>query len=186
MHTVLGRITVTVLPKMCQQILESIISADNLYYSFQNRNDLKIILVEEEQAIITTMVSNGYKHFTVQLCYKILRHEQWVGTPRQNWGNVPLHTDIDISDDIERIRLSRNKIVSMETKSLDKTTFLTLMDEFREIAKRVDFYLKKDVKFLLQIQPTESMTKAEIESTVEEIRRLPVIEGMFFFMLPHL
>ena len=97
-----------------------------------------------------------------------------------------VHTNIHISDDIERIRLSRNKIVSIETKSLDKTTFLTLIDEFREIAKRVDFYLKKDVKFLLQIQPTESMTKAEIESTVEEIRRLPVIEGMFFFMLPHL
>ena len=186
MHAVLGRITVTVLPKMCQQILESIISADNLYCSFQNRNDLKIILVEEEQAIITTMVSNGYKHFTVQLCYKILRHEQWVGTPRQNWGNVPLHTDMHISDDIERIRLSRNKIVSMETKNLDKTTFLTLMDEFREIAKRVDFYLKKDVMFVLQIQPTESMTKLEIESAVDEIRRLSVIEGTFMFMLPHL
>ena len=186
MHAVLGRITVTVLPKMCQQILESIISADNLYCSFQNRNDLKIILVEEEQAIITTMVSNGYKHFTVQLCYKILRHEQWVGTPRQNWGNVPLHTDMHISDDIERIRLSRNKIVSMETKNLDETTFLTLMDEFREIAKRVDFYLKKDVMFVLQIQPTESMTKLEIESAVDEIRRLSVIEGTFIFMLPHL
>jgi hypothetical protein len=181
MHAVLGRITVTVLPKMCQQILESIISADNLYCSFQNRNDLQIILVEEELAIITTMVSDGYKHFTVQLCYKILRHEQWVGTPRQNWGNVPSHTDVHISDDIERIRLSRNKIVSIETKSLDKATFLTLIDEFREIAKRVDFYLKKDVKFLLQIQPTEYITKAEIESTVEEIRRLPIIEGMFLF-----
>jgi hypothetical protein len=185
-HAMLGRIAVMVLPEMCQQILESIISADNLYCSFQNRNDLKIILVEEEQAIITTMVSNGYKHFTVQLCYKILRHEQWVGTPRQNWGNVPLHTDMHISDDIERIRLSRNKIVSMETKNLDKTTFLTLMDEFREIAKRVDFYLKKDVMFVLQIQPTESMTKLEIESAVDEIRRLSVIEGTFMFMLPHL
>ena len=186
MHAVLGRITVTVLPKMCQQILESIISADNLYCSFQNKNDLKIILVEEERAIITTMKANGYKHFKVQLCYKILRHEQWVGKPRQNWGNVPLHTDIHISDDIERIRLSRNKVVSMETKSLDKTTFLTLIDEFREIAKRVDFYLKNGGMFLLQIQPTESMTKAEIESTVEEIRRLPVIVGMFLFMFPHL
>ena len=132
------------------------------------------------------MVFNGYKHFTVQLCYKILRHEQWVGKPRQNWGNVPLHTDIHISDDIERIRLSRNKIAFMEMKSLDKTTFLTLIDEFREIAKRVDFYLKKGGMFLLQIQPTESMTKPEIESTVEEIRGLPVIEGMFLFMLPHL
>ena len=186
MHAMLGRITVTVLPKMCQQIMESIIPADNLYCSFQNRNDLKIILVEEEPAIINTMVSNGYKHFTVQLCYKILRHEQLVGPPRQNWGNVPLHTDIHISDDIERIRLSRNKIVSMETKSLDKTTFLTLIDEFREIAKRVDLYLKTDGMFLLQIQPTESMTKAEIESTIEEIRRLTVIKGMFLFMLPHL
>jgi hypothetical protein len=186
MHAMLGRITVTVLPKMCQQILESIISADNLYCSFQNRNDLKIILVEEEQAIITTMVSDGYKHFTVQLCYKILRREHWVGPPKQKWGNVPLHTDIHISDDIERIRLSRNKIVSMETKSLDKTTFLTLIDEFTEIAKRVDIYLKKGDMFVLQIQPTESMTKAEIESTIEENRRLPVIEGMFLFMLPHL
>jgi hypothetical protein len=71
----------------------------------------------------------------------------------------------------------------METKNLDKTTFLTLMDEFREIAKRVDFYLKKDVMFLLQIQPTESMTKLEIESAVDEIRRLSVIEGTFIFML---
>ena len=186
MHAVLGRITVTVLPKMCQQILGSIISADNLYCSFQNRNDLKKILVKKEQEIITAMKANGYKHFTVQLCYKILRHEQWVGTPRQNWGNVPLHTDIHISDDIERIRLSRNKIVSMETKSLDNTTFLTLIDEFTEIAKRVDIYLKKGDMFLLQIEPTKSMTKAEIESTVKEIHKLPVIKGMFLFMLPHL
>ena len=74
----------------------------------------------------------------------------------------------------------------METKSLDKTTFLTLIDEFTEIAKRVDIYLKKGDMFVLQIQPTESMTKAEIESTIEENRRLPVIEGMFLFMLPHL
>lgn len=184
MHAVLGKITVTVLPKMCQQILQSIISADNLYCSFQNRNDLKIMLVEDELGIITTMVSKGYNHFTVQLCYKILRHEQWVGTPRQNWGNLPLHTDIHISDDIERIRLSRNKIVSMETNSLDKTTFLTLMDEFRDIAKRVDIYLNQGVMFLLQIQATESMNKAEIESTVDKIRRLTVIEGMFIFMLP--
>lgn len=142
------------------------------------------MLVEDELGIITTMVSKGYNHFTVQLCYKILRHEQWVGTPRQNWGNLPLHTDIHISDDIERIRLSRNKVVSMETNSLDKTTFLTLMDEFRDIAKRVDIYLNQGVMFLLQIQATESMNKAEIESTVDKIRRLTVIEGMFIFMLP--
>jgi hypothetical protein len=177
MHAVLGRITVTVLPKMCHQILENIIFADYLYCSFQNRNDLKIILVEEELAIITTMMSNGYKHFTVH-CYKILRHEQWVDNQRQHWGNVPLHTDMHITDDIERMRLSRNKIVSMKAKSLDKTTFLILINEFRERAKRVDSYLKKDVKFLSQIQPTES--------TVEEIRRLPVIEGMFLLMFPHL
>jgi hypothetical protein len=61
-------------------------------------NDLKIILVEEERSIITTMVFNGYKHFTVQLCYKILRHERWVGTPSQNWGNVPFKKEHTFDD----------------------------------------------------------------------------------------
>ena len=37
----------------------------------------------------------------------------------------------------------------METESLDKTTFLTLIDEFREITKRVDFYLKKGGMFFI-------------------------------------
>jgi hypothetical protein len=70
----------------------------------------------------------------------------------------------------------------METKSLDNATFLTLIDEFTEIAKRVDIYLKKGDMFLLQIEPTKPMTKAEIELTVKEIRRLLVIKGMFLFI----
>lgn len=52
--------------------------------------------------------SPDYSRFDVALLYKLIRNLCSLPSPTQGWGNTPQATDIQISDDIERLRLFRN------------------------------------------------------------------------------
>ena len=63
--------------------------------------------------VIKNANSRDYKDFDITLLYTLLRNVcQSITPPSQNWGvsNMPSQNEITVRDDIERIRLIRNKV----------------------------------------------------------------------------
>lgn len=49
-----------------------------------------------------------YNEFDITLLYTLIRNLCFLPCPARGWGNEPKATDIQLSDDIERLRLFRN------------------------------------------------------------------------------
>lgn len=59
----------------------------------------------------------------VSKLYSIFRNNLRQTPPKQGWGKTPGDTDNDIADDMERIRLYRNKIYHCSSLEITTETF---------------------------------------------------------------
>lgn len=103
--------SVALIPPVLRDILTSHIQPVNLYNQIKLNN---LNLRKEQQAICFIPPASGvpdYKTFDVTLLYTLIRNLCHLPCPAQGWGNPegPEATDTQISDDIERLRLFRNK-----------------------------------------------------------------------------
>lgn len=55
--------------------------------------------------------------------YAIFRNTNCIDKPKNGWGNCPHINDIEIADDIERVRHSRNRLSHENTLEMDTTDF---------------------------------------------------------------
>lgn len=105
--------SVDLITPVLRDILTRHIKPVNLYN--QIKPCLKILnLRKEQQAICFIPPASGvpdYNKFDVSLLYTLIRNLCHLPCPAQGWGNPkwPKATDTQISDDIERLRLCRNK-----------------------------------------------------------------------------
>lgn len=104
--------SVDLITPVLKDILTRHIKPVNLY--IQIKPCLKNLnLRKEQQAICFIPPASGvpdYNKFDVSLLYTLIRNLCHLPCPAQGWGNPkwPKATDTQISDDIERLRLSRN------------------------------------------------------------------------------
>lgn len=103
--------SVDLIPPVLRDILTSHIQPVNLYKQIKLKN---LNVRKEQQAICFIPPASGvpdYNKFDVTLLYTLIRNLCHLPCPAQGWGNPegPEATDTQISDDIERLRLFRNK-----------------------------------------------------------------------------
>lgn len=81
---------------------------------------------------IKTEKPTSSKDLDISLMYAIIRNStRNLTKPKHGWGNSPSESDINTADDIERIRIGRNRIchenaLNMETSEFNKS-FLDLI-----------------------------------------------------------
>jgi hypothetical protein len=63
--------------------------------------------------------------------------------PTQGWGNQPTNADVTISDDVERLRFVRNKIVHRINADIDLKEMNNYFSYILSITQRIDTYLCK-------------------------------------------
>lgn len=80
--------------------------------------------------------SPDYSTFDITLLYKLIRNLCPSLEPTKKWGNKPTVNDLDVGDDIERIRYLRNSIVAHSASA--------------EISDDEYNYLWSDVKCIIQ------------------------------------
>lgn len=96
----------------------------------------------EQIVLISNAKVNGYKEFDISLLYTLLRnHCPNIQHPTQNWGtsNMPAQSETTEGDDIERIRLIRNKLFGhISSPTISETDFKETWCLISEICKRMD------------------------------------------------
>lgn len=129
--------------KIMQRLLASVISVDCLYRKVQER-DFKHTLDRSQLTSIETL-KKDFSKLDVTLSYRIIRFFKLIEQPTQTWGAKPLTNEIEIGDDVERIRIARNGFVHSvrTTFEMEDSEFQTFFTDFTELGRRVDVYLKK-------------------------------------------
>ncbi|CAC5408973.1 unnamed protein product [Mytilus coruscus] len=77
----------------------------------------------------------------ITLMYQLLRQFSLIYAPSKGWGRQPNSSDLSIADDIERIRILRNKFAHQSDIKMDQNTFENYFSQFRDISHRIDVYL---------------------------------------------
>ncbi|CAC5406530.1 unnamed protein product [Mytilus coruscus] len=99
-------------------------------------------LSQKEMRIVQTLSSDGYNKFDITLMYKIARNSNFKmiinELPTRGWGTEPLHDEITIGDDIERIRLSRDHLMHNPNHRVSETEFILFFDKLVDVARRAD------------------------------------------------
>lgn len=128
---------------------------------------------------IQSLLTQGFSNFDISLMYKIVRHRNFrlivPDIPTRNWGTDPIETEDTIGDNIERIRMTRNKLDHNGQHFLTEKEFQEMFNLMEDIGKRADRHLgKPDEHFKKRVASNKS---GHIDKESEE-RCLRKLKGM--------
>lgn len=134
-------------PNIFREIIRSTISPSELYQKCISH--LCSFSADQRKCLHELQSSNSYDSFDISLIYKLLRQFELVSSPTKGWGNVPDKEDIQLSDDIERIRRYRNQLAHRRSSTMTKEEFDNYFDQFCGIGKRIDcnFFQKTNYEY---------------------------------------
>lgn len=86
-----------------------------------------------------------YSTFDITLLYKLIRNLCPSLQPTKKWGNKPASNDLDVADDIERIRYLRNSIVAHSASAeISDDEFKDLWSDVKCIIQRCQIYTTRE------------------------------------------
>ncbi|CAC5424434.1 unnamed protein product [Mytilus coruscus] len=104
----------------------------------------KLHLTPEEKEMSETLKTDGYRKCGHDLLIKILR--KILPPTKQGWGLTPHQSDISVSDDVERIRLIRDRIFQRINPEISEEEEKVILQEVFEVVRRMDVTFKRDKK----------------------------------------
>lgn len=83
-----------------------------------------------------------YNDFDVTLLYALIRNLCCTSlTPTQGWGKVPDSSHTRIGDDIERLRLMRNKFAHANSAGIPEAEFQALWNDLKSVIQRIQKFM---------------------------------------------
>ncbi|XP_052067787.1 uncharacterized protein LOC127707295 [Mytilus californianus] len=140
-HAKLGCMVLKLFPKFMQMILKYYETPPGLKQKYLKQH-FCFVFTEKEIDLMDKLPNMN--EFTIELCYKILRSENRLDEPKCKWGNVPHVTEVEISDDIQRLINATNSIKNIKSQELTEKYLAQLLEEIRLIATRGDSFLQQD------------------------------------------
>lgn len=150
----ISQVIIDTFPKIIRNIIYSLVHASRVYQMCIPH--LKKFSPEEQASLQTLQWSNSYDSLDIYLMYKLLRQFQLILPPTKGWGSFPDKNDIEVADDVERIRSYRNKIAHRCSTDMRKDEFEDYFDQFRDIGHRIDMLFSRKTTYEKEI--IESMT----------------------------
>ncbi|CAC5385892.1 unnamed protein product [Mytilus coruscus] len=149
-----GRISIVVADILAEMLQDIIAHAQMppkaLYDRIVQTKDFNKKLSPEEWQVVNKLANphKGFKVLDVSLAYRIVKHfrNTFVTKPTRNWGSNPTPTEVEIGDDVERIRRARNRYLHGLSINITEKTMSDFFKEFTEVAKRIDQYLNKTLE----------------------------------------
>jgi hypothetical protein len=111
----------------------------------QQQNNLLVFnrMTHKERVSLKTLTNGTYDCIDFTLLYKLMRSFPLLVDPTQGWGKQPTIEDVTISDDVERIRIVRNKLVHRIKADIDLIEMNHYFSNILKITQRIDTYLSK-------------------------------------------
>ncbi|CAC5391397.1 unnamed protein product [Mytilus coruscus] len=153
-----------------------------LYDRIVQTKDFNKKLSPEEWQIVNKLANpdKGFKVLDVSLAYRIVKHfrNAFVTKPTRNWGSNPTSTEVEIGDDVERIRRARNRYLHGLSINITEKIMSDFFTEFAEVAKRIDQYLNKTLEFSFE-KKIENLRTCSIDEkkTRETLEATSVVEN---------
>lgn len=120
--------------------------------------------------------SLSYESLDTSMLYQLFKRFQFVvKDPTRGWGKEPFKCDIRIADDIERIRLFRNKTAHRCNTCIDQTDFDNYFVQFREITQRI----AADYEHELTAIADDSLDPKRQTQLTESLQELEDIKGIY-------
>ncbi|KAK3083096.1 hypothetical protein FSP39_013918 [Pinctada imbricata] len=146
-------------------------------------------LNKEQRNLVTNASSDGYRKFDITLIYYLLRNlvsdindpsKPKFPNPTRGWGKSPQPLDHSISDDVERLRILRNHILShASSASLHDSIYQTAWQQLKDIANRMGRELRKDYDKKLEDLESYTMTEAQWKDMFSKIQSIKGISKCF-------
>ncbi|XP_078319771.1 uncharacterized protein LOC111122013 [Crassostrea virginica] len=181
------------LTQILQDLLHNEIPPMQIYKKVVERNFLDKLKPEQE-VVVMNANTRGYQDFDVTLLYTLLRNVcQNITPPSKYWGmsTMPSPNKVTVGDDIERIRLLRNKLFGHKSKvAISETEFKDQCSIIPGICFRMQTLLNKDYVKRLQdaeVRPIDPETEekylqiikrqAEEEKTTRDMIQSSLAQG---------
>lgn len=160
-------------PKLLRNILKSNVSPSMLYnlyiHSGAHWN------YSEESQVNTLKSNNNYESLDASMLYKLFRTFRCVNNPTQGWGHEPTNNDLSISDDIERIRILRNRSAHRCDTRIDQTEFENQFLQFHDITRRISSDHENEL-IAIETDSLDPNRQIELERALNELED---IKGMY-------
>nr|XP_022319643.1 uncharacterized protein LOC111122284 [Crassostrea virginica]XP_022319644.1 uncharacterized protein LOC111122284 [Crassostrea virginica] len=170
----LSLIIIDELTQILRDLLHNEISPAQIYNKVVQRNYFPK-LRPEQVVVIHNANSRDYKDFDITLLYTLLRNVcQNITPPSQRWGgsNMPSPNEVTVGDDIERIRLIRNKIFGhISEAAISETEFKEHWSIMSGICTRIQTLLNKDYVKRLQAVDERSIDPDTEEKYLQLLKR---------------
>ena len=143
----LGLVVVDIFPNILREIMRSNILPEVLYRQIrkQRKNNPSVFdkMTHEELVSLNTLINKTYNNIDFSTLYKLMRSFSILDDPKQGWGKNPTNTDVTISDEVERLRFARNKIVHRIKADIDLIEMSDYFSNIVNITQRIDTNLGK-------------------------------------------
>ena len=156
MHTVnkcrtnyarLDLVVFDIFPNILREIMHHNIAPDVLYKYVSKKQHSKPFffanMTYEERNSLTTLNNRTYDNIGFPTLYTFMQSFSILHVPTQGWGEQPTNADVTISDDVERLRNVRRKIVDRIKADIDLIEMNDYFSNIVNITQRIDTYLSK-------------------------------------------
>lgn len=133
-----------VMPLPLRDILDWQIKPKDLHQKIQSCSVLNNGEKRLDSNQINLTKKKDYSNFDVTLLYKLIRNLCLGLKPTQGWGNVLNYNDTTIGDDIERIRVLRNKLGHSKSSNIPDSEFTNHWTELTIVIERLQKAMSKN------------------------------------------
>ncbi|CAG2216033.1 unnamed protein product [Mytilus edulis] len=132
---------------------------------------------EQQRIIKELQYSNTYDSLDVTLIYQLLRQLSLIPVPTKGWGKLPDKVDINLGDDVERIRCFRNNLAHRSDTKIETNEFNEYFNEFRSIGHRMDLNFSQTTNYEQEIVGyrtcgMDTAMQAKYENAMMEIENI--------------
>ena len=143
----LGLVVVDIFQNILREIIRSNIAPEILFIHIgkQRKHNPSVFnsMTHEERVSLNTLANRTYDNIDFTTMYKLMRSFSLLVQPTQGWGNQPTNADVTTSDNVERLRFVRNKIVHRTKADIDLIEMNDYFSDIVNITQRIDTNLGK-------------------------------------------
>ena len=143
----LGLVVVDIFQNILREIMRSNIAPEilSMHIERQRKNNPSVFnrMTHQESVSLNTLTNKTYDDIDFTTLYKLMRSFLLLAEPTQGWGKQPTNADVTISDDVERLRIMRNKIVHRIKADIDLIEMSDYFSNIVNITQRIDTNLGK-------------------------------------------
>ncbi|XP_062595054.1 uncharacterized protein LOC134256426 [Saccostrea cucullata] len=141
-RTRFAKISMAIIDELTQvyrDLLQRHVPANHIFNKVKASQDVFKKLSTDQILILKDACTNGYADFDITLMYTLLRNVCTnIPAPTKKWGTPPGTGEVGIGDDIERVRIVRNKVHGhVKSASMSKNEFEDNWRMISDICRRL-------------------------------------------------